>query len=111
MSNVEDLKSRINKVIEEWESEQNTNIVEVFDDEVEMTDSEENLTPAKYRAVRSSSTGDRVYYIDEEARTRAWVTNPEVLKSLGFELEDVTEIEETELAQYKMAPAKYKADE
>jgi hypothetical protein len=62
------------------------------------------------RAVRTKSSGDRVYLLDETKKTRQWVTNPTVLKNLGFELPDVKEIDDAEMLKYQMAPALYRVE-
>lgn len=66
--------------------------------------------PEGKRVVRTKSSGDRVYLIDENGKTRHWVTNLEVLKDQGFEMEDVVELEENELMKYNMGPAIYKVN-
>lgn len=82
-----------------------------IDAEVEGTSEPiEDEAPADKRVVRSSSSGDRVYLLDEIKKTRQWVTNPEVLKGLGFEITDVADIEDVELLKYQMAAAIYKVD-
>jgi hypothetical protein len=72
---------------------------------------EERKLPEGKKAVRTKSTGDRVYVLDEEKKTRQWVTNPDVLRSLGFELGDVAEVDDTELLKYQMGQALYRVDE
>lgn len=62
------------------------------------------------RAVRTKSTGDRVYLIDDNAKTKAWVTSPEILSSLGFEMADVVDVEDSSLLGYQMNPSIFKAD-
>lgn len=62
------------------------------------------------RAVRTRSTGDRVYLIDDNAKTKAWITSPEILESLGFEMTDVGDVEDSELVGYQMAPSVYRVD-
>lgn len=65
------------------------------------------------RAVRTKSTGDRVYLIDDNAKTKAWVAGtqakpgPELLKELGFEMTDVVEVEDSTLLGYTMQPSIY----
>lgn len=66
------------------------------------------VLPEGKRVVRTASSGDRVYLLDDVKKTRAWVTNPDVLDSLGFELGDVGEVEEDEMLKFQMAPALYK---
>lgn len=66
--------------------------------------------PEGKRAVRTKSSGDRVYYLDEEKKTRQWVTSTENLQKLGFEMEDVVEVDDAELLKYNMASAIFKVD-
>jgi len=78
--------------------------------ETEPAEPIEDEAPADKRVVRSNSSGDRVYLLDEIQKTRQWVTNPEVLAGLGFTSQDVQEIEDIKLLEYKMAAAIYKVD-
>lgn len=66
------------------------------------------LNDKNQRVVRTKTSGDRVYLIDENAKTRQWITNPQILSALGFNLEDVTDIDEPEFLKYSMAQAIYK---
>lgn len=68
----------------------------------------ERKLPEGLRAVRTKTSGDRVYLLTEDKKTRQWITNPEVLASYGFEAADVVDIEDNELLAYNMAPALYK---
>ena len=68
------------------------------------------VLPEGKRAVRTKNTGDRVYCLDDVAKTRRWITSPEILTGLGFEQTDVAEVEETEMMKYQMGPAIYKLD-
>lgn len=63
------------------------------------------------RAVRTKSTGDRVYLIDDNAKTKAWITSPDILEKLGFNLEDVEDLDDSELISYQMIPSIYRIDE
>lgn len=86
--------------------------VEVVNDgNFEVEAIEARVLPEGKKVVRTKSSGDRVYYLDEEKKTRQWVTNPEVLVSLGFEITDVVEIEDSELLKYQMGPAIYRVQE
>jgi len=61
--------------------------------------------PKDSRVVRTKSSGDRVYLLslkEDGKKTRQWVYNPEVLESLGFNMGDVVEIEDSELLTYSM---------
>lgn len=60
------------------------------------------------RVVRTKTSGDRVYYLDDVAKTRQWVANPDVLQSLGFEMADVVDIDDSTLITYSMGQALYK---
>jgi hypothetical protein len=68
------------------------------------------ILPDGKRVVRTKSSGDRVYCLDEEKKTRRWVTNPQILDGLGFEATDVTEVEDSELLRYQMGPAIYRLE-
>lgn len=61
--------------------------------------------PKDKRVVRTKSSGDRVYLLDEIKKTRQWVYNPEVLDSLGFTMGDVQEVEDSEILKYGMGAA------
>lgn len=63
------------------------------------------------RAVRTKSTGDRVYLIDDNAKTKAWITSPEIMSKLGFEMNDVQDLEDSMLVSYQMSPSIYRVDE
>lgn len=63
------------------------------------------------RAVRTKGTGDRVYLIDDNAKTKAWITSPEILAGLGFEMADVVDLDDSELISYVMSPSIYRIDE
>lgn len=66
--------------------------------------------PEGKRVVRTKQSGDRVYLLDEEKKTRAWITNPEVLKGLGFEIGDVVEVDDSEMLKYQMSAAVYRIE-
>jgi hypothetical protein len=70
----------------------------------------ERVLPEGKRVVRTKSTGDRVYLLDEVQKTRRWVTSPEMLQAVGFEQVDVVEVDDSELLKYNMGPAIYKVD-
>ena len=67
--------------------------------------------PEGKRVIRTKSSGDRVYLLDEEKKTRQWVTNGDVLGQLGFLMEDVVEVEDDVLYGYQMGSAIYKVNE
>jgi len=100
----EDLKLQINNLIDNWAKGQSSATV---------TFSQPEEKPARTdgkRAVRTKSTGDRVYLIDDNAKTKAWITSPEIMTKLGFEMSDVEDLEDSELVSYQMAPSIYRVD-
>lgn len=62
------------------------------------------------RAVRTKSTGDRVYLVDDNAKTKAWITTPEIMAQLGFNMSDVVDLEDSELVGYQMNPSIYRVE-
>lgn len=66
--------------------------------------------PEGKRAVRTKTSGDKVYLLDEVKKTRQWVTTGEVLTGLGFDQADVTEVDDTELYKYTMDSPIYKVE-
>jgi hypothetical protein len=129
--NIEDLKKQIIDTIDKWNSQQEHHTVStpstleysiggdgIIGDtlggvttEAPVEEPKRELPEGK-RVVRTKSSGDRVYLLTEDVtpKTRQWVTNPEVLKGLGFESSDVTEVDDNELLGYQMASAIYRVD-
>lgn len=66
--------------------------------------------PENQRVVRTKTSGDRVYLIDEVKKTRQWLTNPDVLEKAGFTAADVVEITDEEALKYQTGPAIYRVD-
>lgn len=104
------LKRLLNDAVDQWAAgvspTTNEEITEV--ESAQEPDLKERTLPEGKRVVRTKSSGDRVYYLDEDKKTRQWITNPEVLQGLGFEIGDVVEVEDQELLGYNMAAALYK---
>lgn len=71
---------------------------------------EPRVLPEGKRAVRTKTSGDKVYLLDEGKKTRQWVATGEVLSSLGFEQSDVVEIPDTELFKYSMGATLYRVE-
>lgn len=67
--------------------------------------------PKDKRLVRTKSSGDRVYLLDEVKKTRQWITKPELVDALGFTMADVVDIDDAELFKYAMGAAIYRIDE
>ncbi len=103
----EGLRTRLNNVINTWIDEQSRTTSDSGSQSEPDTAPDREL-PKDKRAVRTKSSGDRVYILDDQTKTRRWVTNPEVLKSIGFEISDVVEVDDNELLSYQMAPALYR---
>lgn len=108
MSDIAALKLRINNVIDDWAAEQGPVAPPVVEPE---EPEEERVLPEGKRVVRTKSMGDRVYLLDEEKKTRAWVTNATILDQLGFRMEDVAEVEDSELLGYQMTAAIYRVND
>lgn len=61
------------------------------------------------RVVRTKTSGDRVFLLDENTKKRSWLTTPEIVTAHGFDMAtDVSEIDDSELMKYAMGPAIYK---
>lgn len=101
-NDIEDLKHQINNLIDQWAFPKTLDPKPTEPEKPKRTDGK--------RAVRTKSTGDRVYVIDTEKKTKAWVTSPEVLQKLDFSLNDVEDIDDSELVSYQMAPSIYRID-
>lgn len=97
--------AELHKLIDEWAAKQGNG--EITFQEPEEPKKE---LPKDKRVIRTKSTGDRVYLIDEKAKTKAWVTSPEVLEKLGFGLNDVEDVEDKDLVGYAMTASIYKVD-
>lgn len=85
--------------------------IEAVEAEVVEEIKEDRVLPEGKRAVRTDSSGDRVYLLDEVKKTRQWITNPQILEGFGFEQTDVVKVEDNELLKYQMGPALYKLPE
>lgn len=66
--------------------------------------------PEGKRVVRTKTSGDKVYLLDEVKKTRQWIASGEVLTSLGFEQADVEEIADTDLFKYSMGATLYRVE-
>lgn len=86
----------------------------IFDQEPESTPESAPETPHELpkdkRVVRTKSTGDRVYLVDETAKTKAWVTSPDILEKLGFSMADVQDVDDKDLIGYAMTASVYKVE-
>lgn len=107
---LEELKNKLNALLDEYAKDKPTvsfvtatptsQAVEVPVEKPARTDGK--------RAVRTKSTGDRVYLVDDNAKTKAWITSPDVLDKLGFSMADVQDVEDSSLLGYQMAASIYK---
>lgn len=77
--------------------------------EAQVAEAPAKVLPEGKRVVRTKTSGDRVYLLDDVKKSRQWVTNPDVLVGTGFDMSDVVEVEDTELIKYSMGPALFKA--
>jgi hypothetical protein len=53
------------------------------------------------RVVRSKSSGDKVYLLNDNDMTKRWVVSPEVLRGLGFDFADVQDVSDLDFLKYK----------
>lgn len=102
---------QLHQLIDDWASKQSTQPFSQYQGaEIKFTAPEEpkrELLKDK-RVIRTKSTGDRVYLIDEVAKTKAWVTSAEILDKLGFTMTDVEEVDDSALVGYAMTASIYK---
>jgi len=105
---LEDLKYQINNVIDGWIAKNTSTPVDGT--ETTVIDVKEPRTDGK-RVIRSKGSGDRVLLIDPTTKTKAWVTSPEILTKLGFEMSDVEDIDDKELLEYTTAPSIYRVED
>lgn len=69
--------------------------------------------PEGKRMVRTKTSGDTVYFLDEAKKTRQRILGsqkhpgPELVESLGFGMDDVVEVDDTELFKYAMGQVIY----
>lgn len=107
MVDVEQLRKLIDEAITQWVAGGSADVspspTAAVEEKLPRTDGK--------RAVRTKSTGDRVYLIDDNAKTKAWITSPEIMSKLGFEMNDVQDLEDSMLASYQMSPSIYRVDE
>lgn len=100
------LRKLIDEAITQWVA--GTSPVDASPDTAVLDEVPTRTLPEGKRMVRTKTSGDRVYFLDEVKKTRQWATNPGVVDSLGFTLEDVVEVDDDELLKYQMGSALYK---
>lgn len=105
---VDALRKLIDEAITQWAAGASPDVASPANELSEVKD--ERPKPEGKRVVRTKSSGDRVYVLDETAKTRSWVTSPEVLAALGFQPGDVEEVDDAKLLSYQMAAATYRVD-
>lgn len=66
--------------------------------------------PEGKRVVRTPTSGDKVYLLDEVKKTRQWLATGEVLTALGYDQSDVQDETDINLYKYSMAATIYKID-
>lgn len=67
--------------------------------------------PKDKRVIRTKSTGDNVYEVDDVAKTKRWVKNPQVLEALGWQMSDVQDLGDEALLGYAMGASIHQVDE
>lgn len=102
----QDIYKLIDQYFEAYFAKPTADTPEVSEGEVvDSTPTVKKELPEGKRAVRTKTTGDRVYLLDEKEMTKRWITSPEVLEGMGFGLADVVEIEDAEFHKYKISTA------
>ena len=111
----EDLKRQLNDVVDRWAASQarptpknvtllggegDTASTITLNPPAETVPEPVRELPKDKRVVRTNSSGDRVFLLDEVKKTRSWVSKPEVLDASGFTMADVVTIEDEELLKY-----------
>ncbi len=99
---------KLHELIDKWAAEEREQQSPGVTGEANIEMQPPRELPKDKRVVRTKTQGDKVFYLDEIKKTRQWVTTPEILASLGFEIGDVAEIDDTELSKYQMASAIYR---
>ena len=99
----------INEEFENWLAKQPIDVEYSNRTQVDTPEAEVVVPPRTdgKRAVSSKGTGDRVYLLDDNAKTKAWITSLEVLAGLGFDRANVEDIEDSVLIEYSMAASIY----
>lgn len=60
------------------------------------------ILPEGKRVVRTKTSGDKVYRLDEKEKLRQWVVTGDVLTDLGYEQSDVEMVEDLDLIKYRV---------
>ena len=99
---------KLHQLIDQWAADERAAEPKIEGEAVITPEAPARVLPEGQRVARTKSSGDRVYLLDDNKKTRQWVTTPEILKGLGFEAADVIEVDENEFLKYQMAAAIYK---
>ena len=102
---IEDLKFRVAATIDQWAKDQGS-----VPASVEVEPEPKKVVKEGQRAVRTKSTGDRVFLVDDVAKTKAWITSEKILTELGYEMGDVVEVDDKDLITYALAPSIYRVE-
>lgn len=103
----EDQLARLHQLIDEWAGVSGI----TFTPAETAPEEPKKELPKDKRVIRTKSTGDRVYLIDDTAKTKAWVTSAEILEKLGFTMADVEEVEDSALVGYAMTASVYRVED
>lgn len=101
---------KLHQLIDQWAAEERAVKDEGPDTSQAVPDVPARVLPKDKRVVRTKTMGDKVFVLDEVKKSRQWVTSPQILEGLGFEMGDVVELEESEFLKYQMGPAIYRLD-
>lgn len=115
----EDLKRQLNDTVDRWASSQRPpapvaansfpaehGAATIAFSAPEAETVVERQLPQGKRVVRTKSSGDRVFLLDDtkSPKTRQWISKPEVMDAQGFIMEDVVSVEDSELLGYTQGP-------
>ena len=106
----ENIKDKFHRFIDEkwdeWAEKDTKETIEIAPEDIQVVGKVEDMGKGEpkdnnLRVVRTKSTGDKVYVLNEAEQTKRWVASPEVLKGLGFDMNDVEEVDDAEFIKYR----------
>ena len=106
---------KLHQLIDQWAADERAK-EQTPETPVEATVVPEAPKPEGKRVVRTKTSGDTVYFIDEVKKTRQRIVGsnmtpgPDIVESLGFQMGDVGEMDDTEMAQFQQGAPIYKVD-
>lgn len=99
---------KLHQLIDQWAADERATQETPAAAEAEIVAEPVRITPEGQRVVRTKTQGDRVFLLDDNKKTRQWLTKPEIVGGVGFSMADVQEVDETEFLKYNMGAAIYR---